>query len=89
MGGSRRYKLEQAPGRWKLTPAWLSRDIDMAEEVIVANGVVFTYGAGEDTTQTLHDLAWNEPDGPWVGGGLNPYAATAHPLLAARDHPCP
>ena len=29
---------------------------------------------GEDTTQTLPDLAWNEPNGPWVGGGLNPHS---------------
>jgi outer membrane protein assembly factor BamB len=75
MGGVAAYKLEEVkPGAWRLNPAWLSRDMDMAEEVMVANGVVFAYGSGEDTTQTLPDLAWNEPGGPWVGGGLNPYS---------------
>ena len=75
MGGVAAYKLEEtSPGQWRLNPAWLSRDMDMAEEVVVANGVVFAYGSGEDTTQTLPDLAWNEPNGPWVGGGLNPYS---------------
>jgi outer membrane protein assembly factor BamB len=75
MGGVAAYKLEEAtPGQWRLNPGWLSRDMDMAEEVVVANGVVFAYGSGEDTTQTLPDIAWNEPGGPWVGGGLNPYS---------------
>ena len=63
-GGVAAYKLEESsPGQWRLNPAWLSRDMDMAEEVAVANGVVFAYGSGEDTTQTLPDLAWNEPNG--------------------------
>ena len=74
-GGVAAFKLEQtSQGGWRLTPAWLSRDIDMAEEVLVANGVVFAYGSGEDATQTLPDIAWDEPNGPFVGGALNPYA---------------
>ena len=91
MGGVAAYKLEEASaGQWRLNPAWLSRDMDMAEAVIVANGVVFAYGSGEDTTQTLPDLAWNEPNGPWVGGGLNPYAerripSSRHATLYALD----
>jgi outer membrane protein assembly factor BamB len=48
--------------------------MDMAEEVLIANGIVFAYASGEDTTQTLPDLAWNEPNGPFVGGALNPYS---------------
>jgi hypothetical protein len=73
-GGVAAYRLEQDGSRWRLDPVWLSRDMDMAEEVLVANGVVFAFGSGEDTTQTLPDLAWNEPGGPFVGGGLNPYS---------------
>ena len=86
MGGVAAYKLEEtSPGQWRLNPAWLSRDMDMAEEVIVANGVVFAYGSGEDTTQTLPDLAWDEPDGPWVGGGAQSLCRAAHSQLAPRD----
>ena len=77
MGGVAALKLQQVAGKWKLTPAWLSRDIDMAEEAIIANGVVFAYGAGEDSTQTLQDTAWDEqstnpfmPPGQ-MGGGLS------------------
>jgi hypothetical protein len=78
MGGVAAYKLEPleltSGGGWKLNPAWLSRDMDMAETVLVANGVVFAFASGEDATQTLPDLAWDEPNGPFVGGALNPYA---------------
>jgi len=58
-------------GKWELAPAWLSRDMDLAEEAVIANGVVFAYGAGEDATQVVPDRAWNDPGGPVYGGGLN------------------
>jgi outer membrane protein assembly factor BamB len=70
-GGVAAYRLEERTGRWQLTPAWLSRDMDLAEEVVVAGGVAFVYAAGEDGTQVLADLAWNEPGGPRYGGGLS------------------
>jgi outer membrane protein assembly factor BamB len=71
MGGVAALKLQQVKDKWTLTPGWLSRDIDMAEEAIVANGIVFVYGAGEDSTQTVQDTAWNEPDPSRLGGGLD------------------
>src|SRR4026209_768350 len=43
----------------------------MAEEAIGATGIVFVYGAGEDSTQTVQDTAWNEPDASRLGGGLD------------------
>jgi outer membrane protein assembly factor BamB len=70
-GGVAAFKLEERGGRWQLLPAWLSRDMDLAEEVVIANGVVFAYAAGEDATQTVQDAAWNEPGGPRYGGGLS------------------
>jgi len=70
-GGVAAYKLEQRAGKWELTPAWLSRDMDLAEEVVIANGIAFAYAAGEDGTQVTPDAAWNEPKGPVYGGGLS------------------
>jgi outer membrane protein assembly factor BamB len=70
-GGVAAFKLQQRGGGWELAPAWLSRDMDLAEEAIVANGIVFTYAAGEDASQTMPDKAWNEPGGPVYGGGLS------------------
>jgi outer membrane protein assembly factor BamB len=70
-GGVGAYKLEQKSGKWQLTPAWLSRDMDLGDEVVVANGIAFVNAAGEDATQTVPDRAWNEEGGTVYGGGLN------------------
>jgi outer membrane protein assembly factor BamB len=70
-GGVAAFKLEERGGRWMLVPAWLSRDMDLAEEAVIANGIVFTYAAGEDATQTVQDRAWDEPGGAVYGGGLS------------------
>jgi len=70
-GGLAAYKVEQRAGKWQLTPAWLSRNMDLAEEAVIANGVVFAYAAGEDASQVVPDAAWNEPGGAKYGGGLS------------------
>jgi len=70
-GGVAAYRVEQRSGKWQLSPVWLSRDMDLAEEVIIANGIAFAYGAGEDATQVVQDSAWNEPAGTRYGGGLD------------------
>jgi outer membrane protein assembly factor BamB len=89
-GGVAAFKLQQRAGSWQLAPAWLSRDMDLAEEALVANGVVFTYAAGEDASQTLPDKAWDEPGGPVYGGGLSSGPArriptSRHATLYALD----
>ena len=70
-GGVAAFRLEEKDGGWQLTPAWLSRDMDLAEEAVIANGVVFVYAAGEDATQVVPDVAWDEEGGPVYGGGLS------------------
>jgi len=70
-GGVAAYKLEQRGAKWQLTPAWLSRDMDLAEEAVIANGIIFAYAAGEDASQVVPDAAWDEPGGPRYGGGLS------------------
>jgi outer membrane protein assembly factor BamB len=59
-GGVAAFKLAQQNSEWTLTPAWLSRDMNMAEEVLVAGGVVFTYESGEDTRQQGIERAFDE-----------------------------
>jgi len=49
------FKLEEKNGKLQLTPAWMSRDMDHAEPPVIANGVVYSYGSGEDTTQAYPD----------------------------------
>ncbi len=70
-GGVGAYKIEQRAGKWQLTPAWLSRNMDLAEDIKVANGVAFVSDSGEDATQTLPDQAWDAPGGGRMGGSLS------------------
>jgi outer membrane protein assembly factor BamB len=70
-GGVAAFKLVERAGKWQLAPAWLSRDMDLAEETVIANGIVFAYAAGEDASQVVPDAAWNEPGGAKYGGGLS------------------
>jgi outer membrane protein assembly factor BamB len=39
-----------------LEPAWISRDIDQAEPPLIANGMIFAYGSGENTSQAYEDV---------------------------------
>ena len=88
MGRRRGLQARQAGGKWTLTPAWLSADINLAEEVIVANGMVFTYGAAEDATQVVQDRAWDEPGGARYGGGLDSSRDDGFPAAAGRSCMC-
>ena len=45
--------------------------MDLAEEAVIANGIVFAYAAGEDASQVVPDGAWDEKDGSRYGGGLS------------------
>jgi len=50
------FKLEEKAGKLVLTPAWISENMNRAEPPVIANGVVFAYGNGEDTTQAYPDI---------------------------------
>src|SRR5229473_1186944 len=50
------FKVEEKNGKWQLTPAWISRDMNRAEPPVIANGVIFAYGNGEDTDQAYPDV---------------------------------
>jgi outer membrane protein assembly factor BamB len=55
------FKVEEKAGKYTLAPAWVSRDMNRAEPPVIANGVIFAYGSGEDTDQARFDigLAYN------------------------------
>lgn len=55
------FKVMDKAGKYWLEPAWLSRDMNRAEPPVIANGVIFAYGSGEDTDQAAYDigLAYN------------------------------
>jgi outer membrane protein assembly factor BamB len=59
-GGVAAYQIEQVNGKWKLVPKWLSQNIRVGEEALIANDLVFTYGSGENAMQSVEERAWNQ-----------------------------
>jgi outer membrane protein assembly factor BamB len=49
------FKVEEKEGKTQLVPVWMSRDMDQAEPPVIANGVVYGYGSGENTRQAYAD----------------------------------
>jgi outer membrane protein assembly factor BamB len=45
------FQVEEKDGKPTLTPAWISRDMNVPDPPIVANGVVFAVSTGEFTRQ--------------------------------------
>ena len=72
------FKVEQKSGKWQLTPAWISRDMNRAEPPVVANGVVFAYGNGEDTDQAYPDVGLDDVSARRIPG-------STHAVLYALD----
>ncbi len=50
------FKMETIDGKVTLTPAWISRDMNQAEPPVIANGMIFAYGSGENTSQAYPDV---------------------------------
>lgn len=51
------FKMEStANGGVTLAPAWVSRDMNQAEPPAIANGIIFAYGSGENTSQAYPDV---------------------------------
>ncbi len=73
------FKVQQRATGVQLVPAWLSRNMVNADPVVIANGVVFAYGSGEDPTQATVDigLAYNT--------AANRIAHSSHATLYALD----
>ena len=55
-GGVAAFKVEDKNGTPELAPAWISRDMKRGEPVVIANGMVFGYGSGEETKQAWPDI---------------------------------
>jgi outer membrane protein assembly factor BamB len=77
-GGIVALKVETVNGKPQLTPAWMSQDMDHGEPPVVANGVVYAYGSGEDTTQAYADRGLQD-------SSLLRIKASTHATLFALD----
>ncbi len=55
-GGVGGFKLRERNGKYELSPTWVSADMKRGEPVVIANGMVFGYGSGEETRQSWPDI---------------------------------
>ena len=78
-GGVAAFKVEDKNGKPGLTPVWVSRDMPMGEPPVVANGVVFAYGSGENNMQVTPEL------GLGYNTSANRVKASGHAILYALD----
>ena len=58
-GGEAAFKLVDDGGNLSLQPVWISRDMHRGEPPIIANGMIFAYGSGENTQQAWPDIGLN------------------------------
>ena len=58
-GGVGGFRLRDRNGKFDLAPVWVSADMKRGEPVIIANGMVFGYGSGEETKQSWPDIGLN------------------------------
>jgi len=72
------FKVEEKDGKPALTPAWISRDMNVPDPPIVANGVVFAVSTGEFTRQ------W-KPDGGLFSSKERAAQHAGHAVLYAFD----
>jgi outer membrane protein assembly factor BamB len=72
------FRLEEKAGKLTLVPAWISQNMNWAEPPVIANGIVFAYGNGEDTTQSYPDIGLADTPERRIAG-------STHAILYALD----
>jgi outer membrane protein assembly factor BamB len=60
-GATLGFKVEEKNGKVQLTHVWTSRDMQFADPPVIANGIVFAYGSGEDRHQPNPDTPFGQP----------------------------
>jgi outer membrane protein assembly factor BamB len=73
------FKVVEKDGKIEMVPAWLSRNMNMAEPPVVANGVVFAYGSGESNVQVTPE------QGLSANNSAQRIKASGHATLYALD----
>ncbi len=58
-GGQAAFKMVEKNGKPELEAVWVSRDMHRGEPNIIANGMVFSYGSGENSQQSWNDIGLN------------------------------
>jgi outer membrane protein assembly factor BamB len=58
-GGEAAFKVVDKNGKPELEPVWVSRDMHRGEPPVIADGMIFAYGSGENTQQAWADIGLN------------------------------
>jgi hypothetical protein len=58
-GGQAAFKMVDKDGKPALEPVWVSRDMHRGEPNIIADGLIFSYGSGENSQQSWNDIGLN------------------------------
>jgi outer membrane protein assembly factor BamB len=58
-GGEAAFKVVDDGGKPTLQPVWVSHDMHRGEPSIIADGMIFAYGSGENTQQAWPDIGLN------------------------------
>ena len=77
-GGLAAFKVEEKEGKPVLTPAWISRNMNVPEPAIVANGVVYLVASGENALQA-------DSEGRLMNSDQRIKTAPGHAILYALD----
>jgi outer membrane protein assembly factor BamB len=72
------FKVEEKDGKPVLTPAWISRNMNVPEPAIVANGVIYSVSSGENTLQA-------DSEGRLMNSEQRLKTARGHAILYAFD----
>jgi len=72
------FKVEEKNGKYSLVPAWISRDLNRAEPPVIANGVIYAFGSGENTEQAYPDRGLDDKSPLRI-------AASTHATVYALD----
>jgi len=72
------FKVEEKEGKPVATPAWISRNMNVPEPAIVANGVVYLVSSGENTLQA-------DSEGRLMTSEQRIKSAPGHAILYALD----
>jgi outer membrane protein assembly factor BamB len=89
-GGVAAFKVVEVGGKPQLGPVWVSRDMDHGEPVVIANGIVFTFGSGDFTQQASpeHGLDFDSSIRAGKASHVTLYALdaeTGKELYSSRD----
>jgi outer membrane protein assembly factor BamB len=84
------FKVIEKGKKFALEPAWLSRDMNQAEPPVIANGIIFAYGSGENAEQRWPEpppgVAAKEFPNPQVNGVEIPMSGQSQHRIASSTH---